>query len=413
VARPGVAVAAESPDLVAATASAPVDLRATAAPAAPPSPVAPPPDDGRALVLVVEDNPDMNRFVRECLAGDYRTAGAFDGREGLARAAELRPDLVVSDVMMPGMSGDELLAAMRARPELAKTPVVLVTAKTDDEFRVRLLREGAQDFLIKPFSAEELRARVRNLVLARRADESVRRLNAELSAANDELEAFSYSVSHDLRAPLRHVSGFIDLLNKRAGAALDAESHRYLDTISRAALHMGRLIDDLLVFSRAGRAEMRLARVNLAALVAGVVVEARRGAADREIEWVIGALPAVDADTAMLRQALVNLLENAVKYTRPAAHARIEVGHHLDGAEHVFHVRDNGVGFDMRYADKLFGVFQRLHRAEDFEGTGIGLANVRRIVGRHGGRTWAEGAVGSGATFYFSLPAQERRGSVA
>jgi PAS domain S-box-containing protein len=254
----------------------------------------------------------------------------------------------------------------------------------------------------------------------RAADDQIRGLNAELEqrvaartaqleASNKELEAFSYSVSHDLRAPLRHISGFVDLLQRRAADQLNDENRGYLEMVDDASRQMGKLIDDLLQFSRMGRAAMSIARFELRPLVDEVIRAATLSAEGREIDWVVGELPDVHGDYAMLRQALTNLVENAVKYTRQRTRARIEVGADASNpAETVVFVRDNGVGFDMRYVDKLFGVFQRLHRAEDFEGTGIGLANVHRIVKRHGGRTWAEGEPDHGATFYLSLPTNLR-----
>ncbi len=238
-------------------------------------------------------------------------------------------------------------------------------------------------------------------------NENLQLQNAALESVNRELESFSYSVSHDLRAPLRHIDGFSGLLARDCGPLLDAKGHHYLQTISGGAKQMGRLIDDLLSFSRTGRVPLRRTRVDHDALVAEVVRATRRNEGDRPAEWRIDALPAVDADPALLRQVWVNLLDNAVKYSRHATRPCIEIGGTgaLASGEHVFFVRDNGVGFDMKYVAKLFGVFQRLHGPAEFEGTGIGLANVRRIVTRHGGRTWAEGSVGAGATFYFSLPA--------
>jgi signal transduction histidine kinase len=234
----------------------------------------------------------------------------------------------------------------------------------------------------------------------------VQESNRQLEAANKELEAFSYSVSHDLRAPLRHIDGFAGLLAKNATASLDENGRRYLATISAAAKRMGRLIDDLLSFSRTGRSELNHTLVDQDALVAAVLREGRFERGERPIEWNIAPLQPVRADAAMLRQVWSNLLENAVKYSGKAEHSRVEIGATADAktGDHVFYVRDNGVGFDMQYVDKLFGVFQRLHSVSEFEGTGIGLANVRRIIARHGGRTWAEGALGKGATFYFSLP---------
>ncbi len=238
-----------------------------------------------------------------------------------------------------------------------------------------------------------------------RSSQAVQLANHQLSAANQELEAFSYSVSHDLRAPLRHINGFISLLDQHAAASLDDKGRRYLNIISDAARQMGRLIDDLLAFSRAGRTAMNLAEVDNDALVAAVIREGGFGVDGRAIDWRIAPLPRVQADPALLRQVWVNLIGNAVKYSGKSPAPRIEIGclTNVAAGEHEFFVRDNGAGFDMKYIDKLFGVFQRLHDAGEFEGTGIGLANVRRIITRHGGRTWAEGRVGEGAVVYFSL----------
>jgi signal transduction histidine kinase len=228
---------------------------------------------------------------------------------------------------------------------------------------------------------------------------------AELEASNKELEAFAYSVSHDLRAPLRHSIGYSELLQNHASSSLDAKSRRYIQTILESSKRMGNLIDDLLSFSRIGRAETKKTQVNLDQLVKEIVPEIRRETKGRDIVWKIGALPACYGDRTMLRLVIANLVSNAVKFTRMRTQAEIEIGSvdaHQNEIE-VF-VRDNGAGFDMQYSNKLFGVFQRLHPTEEFEGTGIGLATVQRIIHRHGGKVRAEGAVEQGATFYFSLP---------
>jgi len=257
------------------------------------------------------------------------------------------------------------------------------------------------------------------MIRRRRTEEELRKLNqeleervalrtAEIEASNKDLEAFSYSISHDLRAPLRHVASFADLLREHAAASLDETGENYLRRIVEAANNMGRLIDDLLIHSRLGRIEMGRDPVDLKQLAEEALLELQPEIEGREIVWRIGELPVVEGNREMLRSLLVNLLSNAIKFTRPRRPAQIEVGcREARDGEAVCFVRDNGVGFDMHYAGKLFGVFQRLHRARDFEGTGIGLANVRRIILRHGGRVWAEGEIGSGATFYFSLPLRE------
>jgi signal transduction histidine kinase len=227
----------------------------------------------------------------------------------------------------------------------------------------------------------------------------------QLATVNKELEAFSYSVSHDLRAPLRHVSGFTELLQKSPGPEFDENRRRYLRLISESAIKMGELIDSLLVFSRMGRAEMLQTRVDLNAIVRQAQRDVMEGDRGRAIQWKIHELPTVAGDPGMLQLVFTNLLSNAVKYSRTRKNAVIEVGSgNGSGNESIVYVKDNGVGFDMAYADRLFGVFQRLHRAEEFEGTGIGLANVQRIVSRHGGRVWAESELGKGATFYVALP---------
>ena len=313
-----------------------------------------------------EDLPEIEAELASLLSGE-REAARFQKRY-------LRKDggIVWADV------------SVRLRRDEAGEPPHFVTAVLDITQRVEAEQEVAR-------LNAELEQRV--------ADRT-----AELDAANKELEAFAYSVSHDLRAPLRHVSGFSALLAAHGCEQLDEKNRHYVDRISASVNEMGTLIDDLLAFSRTGRKELAMERVDMDALVSEALAPLRDEVGERPIEWTVAPLPTVTGDVALLRQVWANLLDNAVKYTSGCDPAIIAVGAHEVDHSDVFFVRDNGVGFDMDYAHKLFGVFQRLHSAAEFEGTGIGLANVQRIVSRLGGRAWAEGRVGEGATFYFSLP---------
>lgn len=318
-----------------------------------------------------------------------------------ARAHLLRAFLPATTAafLVAGAAGHALVARMHANPALAAAVSTLAAAVLVAVLVGWTARSvgGAIDRAEQ--ALRDSQGELERCVVAR---------TAELTRANEELEAFSYSVSHDLRAPLRHIGGFASLLQRSTAGSLGPQEGRYVQTIVEAATRMSRLVDDLLSFSRMGRAELLHNIVDFDALADEVIAEeTARAAQGRAITWKRRPLPSVHGDAAMLRVALTNLVANAVKYTATTERAEIEIGTlpPVNGERVVF-IRDNGVGFDMQYAGKLFGVFQRLHTAEEFDGTGIGLANVRRVIQRHGGRTWAEGVPGEGATFYIALPAE-------
>jgi signal transduction histidine kinase len=413
----------------------------------------PSPAKSPGRILVVDDDHDARQVTLDALTGSgYYVKAVKDGAAGWAALGAKSYDLIITDNTMPRMTGLELLEKLHSARRAI--PVIMATEflPSDAFARKPWLKPDAT--LQRPFSNDDLLAAVRRVLrtdmgsngrykgrteqalrasgirhrrLASRSgitesnaqEETLRQFNvkleqrvlertAELQATNQELEAFSYSVSHDLRTPLRHVMGYVELLRQDAGPSLSKQSLQHLTTIWRAAKRMGQMVDDLLAFSRTGKSEMLKREVSLDRLVQEVLRESREETQERDIVWEIHSLPAVRADRALLRLVLVNLISNAVKFTGALAEAKIEIGCvPSSNGETVIFIRDNGAGFDPHDAGKLFGVFQRLHTRDEFEGTGIGLANVQRIIQRHGGRTWAEGVVDGGATFYFSIPKQQ------
>lgn len=353
-------------------------------------------------ILVIDDNRDLNQFIRDTL-DDYQTEGVFDGKEGLERALSLRPDLILTDVMMPSMSGEQFVEAVRKYPELEHTPVVVLTAKADDTLRLKLLSLGARDYLTKPFSAMELRARVANLIAARKANNRVLLLNEKLGQSVRELEAFSYSVSHDLRAPLRAIIAFSSFLKEEHQNELSAEARSSIDRIVANGQKMQRLIDGLLRLSLAGSQPLKQAEVNMKNLVEEVLEDLKKEEA-ASAEVVVESLPPSRGDPALLKQAFANLIANAFKFSGKQPDPKIQIGFTQADGQTIYFVRDNGAGFDIQKAQLLFVPFQRFHQGKEFDGTGIGLSIVNRIVQRHGGRVWADAAIGKGATFFISLP---------
>jgi len=365
-------------------------------------------------ILIVDDNP-QNLVVLETLLNDpdYRLTKAQSAQDALMVLFDTDFALIVLDVQMPETSGFELAQIIKSRKKTKDVPIIFLTAHyAEDEHVLSGYSAGAVDYLTKPINPAILRSKVavfaelyRKSQALNEANRDLNTRNDELEIANKELEAFSYTVSHDLRAPLRHISAFVELLRKQAETTLDDESRRFLGIIQRSAREMGQLIDSLLAFSRMGRTEPKLASVDMNEIIQRALDDLKPELEGRDIEWNLGQLPKVEADQALMGQVWTNLLSNAVKYTRPRHPARIEIGCDTvpRPGEFVFFVRDNGVGFDMKYVDKLFGVFQRLHREQEFEGIGIGLASVRRIISRHGGQTWADAKLDSGATLFFTL----------
>lgn len=368
---------------------------------------------GLPRVLVVDDEQAQMQALCDTLgAQGYEVRGCTDPVQALRSLRDSPVDLLLADLTMPGMNGITLLReALAIDPDLAG---IIMTGDGTISTAVEAMRTGAFDYILKPFKLgavlpvlarafEMRRLRVENAALER----SLREHAAELEAANRELDAFTRSASHDLRAPLNGVLGFASLLGGRLDARLAPDERTWLQHIERSARQMNQLLEDLMRLSRLGRQSLVVRPVDLAQLVRQVLGEMRQ--ADeraRAVQVSIGELPVVVADEGLLSQVFVNLLSNAIKFSRDAAAPQVQVGSERLAGEWVLHVRDNGVGFDMTQAEKLFDAFHRLPGAQRFEGSGVGLSIVQRIVGRHGGRVWAESAPGAGACFKFTLGAQ-------
>src|SRR6266496_2476556 len=359
-------------------------------------------------ILLVDDRPDVMLTLEVMLDHpEYNLVKARSGPEALrCLLREEEFAVIILDVRMAGMDGFETATLLRGRDKTRDTPIIFLTAYERDHDRVlQGYSLGAVDYLFKPAEPVILRAKVAAFVELFKKSRDLREQAAQLRVLTGELESFCHSVSHDLRAPLGHIRAFVRAFQQDCASTLDSTGRNYLIRISESAKKMGQLIDDLLLFSRMARAELGHDQVNMGELVEETLVELARETQGRNIEWKIDSLPKLVGDRAMLKQLWVNLLSNAAKFTRRSDHAVVRVRcEKKRDAELQFSVSDNGVGFDMKQADKLFGVFQRLHE-DEFEGSGVGLASVRLIVHRHGGRTWADGKIGEGATFYFTLPA--------
>jgi DNA-binding response OmpR family regulator len=403
-------------------------LRNAAPPQAPQAPVS---LHAPKKLLAVDDSETHLQALAERLRGEgYEVVPARSGEEALDLLAVEPVDCILLDVMMPGLGGEETCRRIKAAAATRDTPIIMLTARDDRAAMLQGLAAGADDYIAKSADFEVLRARLLAQLRRRQFEDENRTLREELlrremAAAearaarelaatraalveelerkNRELEAFSYSVSHDLRAPLRGIDGFSQALLEDYGAALPPPAQDYLRRVRAAAQRMGELIDDLLQLSRVGRAPLQRRRIDLSALARSVVAELRRAAPDRAVEVTIADGLVAEADPGLIRALLENLLGNAWKFTAKTDAAAIAFEAAEAAGETAFVVRDNGVGFDMAHADRLFAPFQRLHSEAEFPGTGIGLATVRRIVDRHGGRAWAEAAPGRGAAIFWTL----------
>jgi two-component system sensor histidine kinase/response regulator len=385
-----------------------------------------PPTDDRVNILLVDDQPANLVALEAMLQGlGQNLIKAESGREALKWLLTHEFAVILLDVKMPEMDGFETAAIIRQRDKSRHTPILFLTAADNSpNHAVRGYAVGAVDYLIKPVVPEFVRSKVAVFVELAKKSELLRRqtqllaeseqaaralaetraeLVAELEHKNRELESFSYAVSHDLRAPLRRIDSFSRAVLESQGEKLDATGFKYLERVREASQHMSQLIDDVLYLSRVTRAELREHDVDLSALAELILARLQEGEPSRMVEVKVRPGVVVTGDGQLLRIALENLLENAWKFTSKQAETRIEFGVTQAAGEPTYFVRDNGAGFDMTYADRLFGPFQRLHAQGDFPGSGIGLATVQRIIHRHGGRVWAEGLVGQGATFQFTL----------
>ncbi|HEY6451757.1 MAG TPA: response regulator [Steroidobacteraceae bacterium] len=364
-----------------------------------------------ARLLVVDDEPAQLRALCDTLQVEgYTTRGFSSARQALS---ELRPgevDLLLTDLMMPEMDGITLINAARAVD--STLAAIVMTGHGTIDTAVQAMQGGALDYILKPFKLNVILPVIVRALAAQRLrrenaalQERERRRTAELADAYQALEAFSYSISHDLRSPLRAIDGFAHILDDDFGERLGEEGRGVVRVIREGCRKMDELIVGLLAFSQAGRQSLSLTRVDMTALAREAVTVVMAGYAGPEPTILITELPACAGDATVLRQVWCNLIGNALKYSSKRPQPRITVSGHVQEAEFFYQVQDNGAGFDMRYADKLFAVFQRLHGAQDFAGTGVGLAIVHRILARHGGRIWARSEPEAGACFEFALPA--------
>ncbi len=409
---------------------------------------------GSEYVLAVEDSLVQAKRIKHFFdENNINSVVINNARNAFEKALETPPVLIISDIMMPGMDGYEFCSELKSHPILKEIPVILLTSLRDPLDIIKGLQAGADNFITKPYDEKYLLSRIHYLLANRemkksggtemvieimfkgnkyainsekkqildlllsvyeaaiqRNDELIftqaqlEASNENLIAANQELEAFSFTVSHDLRSPLNIIGGFSQILRQDYSGLLDAEAIGYLERIQKATVSMATLIDDLLQFSRSGRAELKSETIDLSNMVRDIITEFESRNPDHKVKFFIQEGLNLEADRSMMHVVLDNLLGNALKYSGKVANPEIGFGKLEAQHENIYFVKDNGAGFDMAKAEKLFNPFQRLHTSQEFQGTGVGLATVRRIIERHGGRVWAESEPGKGATFYVSIP---------
>ena len=356
-------------------------------------------------ILIVDDKPENLKALRKVLKDlDIELVEATSGNDALKATLHHDFALALLDIQMPEMDGYELAGLLREEEKTAHLPFIFISAVYTDNLNVFTgYEKGAFSFITKPFQPEILINKVKLFIEKHQQEVALFELNEELKNTNKELEAFTYSVSHDLRTPLRAVNGYAQMLNEDYSPKLDAEAKRLIDNIKYNATKMGMLIDDLLAFSKLGRKEIQKSNIDMNELTKEVLVGINKAIA-HSAEIKMGNLHSTKADYSLLYQVMLNLISNAVKYSSKKAHPLVEIFSEEKNGEIIFSVKDNGVGFDMHFVHKLFGIFQRLHKSKDFEGTGVGLAIVQRIISKHGGKVWAEAEFEKGATFNFALP---------
>ncbi|SFD88250.1 His Kinase A (phospho-acceptor) domain-containing protein [Chitinophaga sp. CF118] len=368
----------------------------------------------KTKILIVDDKPENLFALRIVLKDlDVDLVEATSGNDALK--ATLRHDfaLALLDIQMPKMDGYELAGILREEEKTKNLPFIFISAVYTDNLNIfKGYENGAFSFITKPFQPEMLINKVKFFIDKHKQgitlfdlNKNLEIKNKELDLLNKDLESFSYSVSHDLRTPLRAISGYSAILMKESCAKLNVDENRMLNKIWENALNMNNLIDCLLDFSRLGRKGVTKSSINMNELVMKAIEEFKAELVTKKISWNIREILPVKGNKELLTQVYINLISNAIKYSAKKDEPIIEIGCQVGDKEISYYVKDNGAGFDMDYKDKLFGVFQRLHLPGDFEGIGIGLAIVKRIIEQHSGRVWAEGETGKGATFYFSLPA--------